>query len=154
MTSRRKWTVQEEAELKALIEKNASLEEISVNLKKSPKAVITKSQRLGLPLQSKGYIDTSIHLPRQLPSIEETTKILAGALKASIKPGLSKLEIQRLQVAANIAKMYKELVVDYAHYRDVERKLVEMGEQNAKLQKTLDEIQARSSSVPSQPVSN
>lgn len=154
MSERRKWTIQEEAELKALIEKNASLEEISVNLKKSPKAVITKSQRLGLPLQSKGYIDTSIHLPRQLPSIEETTKILAGALKASIRPGLSKLEIQRLQVAANIAKMYKELVVDYAHYRDVERKLVEMEEQNAQLQKTIEEFKARSSSASSQPVSS
>src|SRR3989304_1829478 len=103
MTSRRKWAVQEEAELKALIESKVSFEEIASKLKKSPGAVIVKSQRLGLPLQSKGYVDTSIPLPRDMPSIEQTTKILAGALKASIKPGLSKLEIQRLQVAANIA---------------------------------------------------
>ena len=59
---------------------------------------------------------------------------MAGALKASVKPGLNRLEVQRLQAVANISKAYKELVVDYAHYRDVELKLKEMEEQNAQLQ--------------------
>ncbi len=153
MSERRKWTVQEEAELKALIESNANVDAISVKLKKSPKAVITKSKRLGLPLQVKDYIDTSIALPKELPSLEDATKILAGALKASVKPGLNKLEVQRLQVVANIAKMYKELVVDYAHYRDVERKLQEMEEQNAQLQQALKDIKERSSNPAAQPVS-
>ncbi len=154
MIQRKKWTVQEEAELKALTEKNVNVEEIAATLKKTPGAIIVKCQRLGLQLQAKGYVDTSIHLPKELPSIEEAAKILAGAMKASAKPGLSKLEVQRLQVAANISKMYKELVVDYAHYRDVERKLLEMEEQNAKLEQTINEIKERSSSLPPKPVSN
>ena len=54
--------------------------------------------------------------------------MLAGALKASVKPGLNRLEVQRLQAVANISKMYKELIVDYVHYRDVEQKLKDMEE--------------------------
>ena len=154
MTNRRRWTVQEEAELKTLIEANANVEEIAAKLQKTPGAVIVKCQRLGLQLQVKGYVDTTIPLPRELPSIEEATKILAGALRASVKPGLNRLEVQRLQVVANISKMYKELVVDYAHYLDVERKLKDMEEQNAQLQKTLKEIKERSSSLSPQPVSS
>jgi hypothetical protein len=154
VTNRRRWTVQEEAELKALVEGNANVEDIASKLKKTPGAVIVKCQRLGLQLQVKGYVDTSISLPRELPSVEEATKILAGALRASVRPGLNRLEVQRLQVVANISKAYKELVVDYVHYRDVERKLKEMSEQNAQLQQMLKEIKERSSNSSPQPVSS
>ena len=153
MTNRRRWTIQEETELKTLIETNTNVEEIAAKLKKTPGAVIVKSQRLGLQLQTKGYVDTSIPLPRELPSVEETTKILAGALRASVKPGLNRLEVQRLQTVANISKAYKELIVDYVHYREVEFKLKEMAEQNAQLQQMLKELKDRSSSISPQPVS-
>ena len=151
---RRRWTIQEETELKALVEGNVNVEEIAAKLKKTPGAVIVKCQRLGLQLQLKGYVDTSIPLPKELPSIEEAIKMLAGALKASVKPGLNRLEVQRLQAVANISKAYKELVVDYAHYRDVELKLKEMEEQNAQLQQMLKEIKERSSNFSPQPVSS
>jgi hypothetical protein len=141
-------------DLKALVEGNANVEEIAGKLQKTPGAVIVKAQRLGLQLQVKGYVDTSILLPRELPSVEEATKILAGALRASVKPGLNRLEVQRLQVVANISKAYKELVVDYAHYHDVELKLKEMEEQNAQLQHTLKEIKDRSPNPSSQPFSS
>jgi hypothetical protein len=154
MINRRRWTIQEETELKALVEGNANVEEIAGKLQKTPGAVIVKAQRLGLQLQVKGYVDTSILLPRELPSVEEATKILAGALRASVKPGLNRLEVQRLQVVANISKAYKELVVDYAHYHDVELKLKEMEEQNAQLQHTLKEIKDRSPNPSSQPFSS
>jgi hypothetical protein len=95
MINRRRWTIQEETELKALVEGNVNVEEIASKLQKTPGAVIVKAQRLGLQLQIKGYIDTSIPLPRELPSIEEATKILAGALKASLRPGLNRLEVAR-----------------------------------------------------------
>lgn len=52
--------------------------------------------------------------------------MLAGALKTAVKPGLTKLEVQRLQAVSNIAKTYKELVTDYAHYTQIEAKLIEM----------------------------
>jgi hypothetical protein len=148
------WTAQEEVELKALVDANSNVDEIAVKLNKTPKAVITKCQRLGLRLQTEGYVITSIPIPRELPSIEEATKILAGALIASVRPGLNRLEVQRLQAVANLSKAYKEHVVDLAHYRDVELKLKEMEEQNAQLQKTLKEIKDRSPNFSPQPVSS
>jgi hypothetical protein len=129
MINRRRWTIQEEKELKALVEGNENVEEIASELQKTPGAIIVKCQRMGLQLQTKGYVDTSIPLPKELPSVEEALKILAGALKISVKPGLNRLEVQRLQTVANISKTYKEILVDYMGYREVERKLEEMEEQ-------------------------
>jgi hypothetical protein len=147
------WTVQEEAELKELIGAKCDVDVVAAKLCKSPKAVITKCHRLGLQLESEGYVNTSVPLPKELPSVEEAAKILAGALKASVKPGLSKVEVQRLQTVANIAKTYKELIVDYINYREVENKLNEVVDQNAKLQQALEKIQPKSSSSASLSVS-
>jgi hypothetical protein len=154
VTNRRRWDVQEIAELKTLIEANVNVDEIASKLHKTPRAVIVKCQRIGLQLQVNGYIDTAISIPRELPSIEEALKMLAGALKASVKPGLNRLEVQRLEAVANISKMYKELLADYVHYRDVERKLKDMEEENAQLKQTLKELQDRTSSSTTQPVSS
>ena len=148
------WNAEEEAQLRAFVEANLNVDEIAAKLKKSPKAVITKSQRLGLQLQVKGYVDTAIDLPRDLLSVEETAKILAGALKASVKPGLNRLEVQRLTAVANISKTYKEIIVDYIRLREVEEKLEEVLEQNAKLNQAIQEIKERSPSLPPQPVSS
>jgi hypothetical protein len=63
-----------------------------------------KCQRFGLRLQNEGYVNNSVPLPRELPSVEEASKMLAGALKASVKPGLNRLEVQRLEAVANISK--------------------------------------------------
>jgi cell division protein FtsB len=153
MTNRRRWTVEEEAELGTLVEANVSVEEIAAKLNKTTGAVIVKCQRLGLKIQASGYIETAISIPRELPSIEETMKMLAGALKASVKPGLNRLEVQRLEAVANISKMYKELLADYVHYRDVERKLEQMEEENAQLKQTIKDLQA-SPNLPTQPVSS
>jgi hypothetical protein len=87
-----------------------------------------------------------------LLSVEEALKMLAGALKASIKPGLNRLDVQRLEAVASISKTYKDLLADYVHYRDVERKLKEMEEQNAQLNQALKDIQERTPSPTPQPV--
>ena len=60
------WTAQEEAELKTLIEANSNVDEIATKLKKTPKAVIVKSQRLGLRLQTEGYVNTSIPISKRV----------------------------------------------------------------------------------------
>ena len=146
------WTSQEQAELKTLVDANSTVDVIAAKLQKTPRSIITKCQRLGLLLQTEGYVSTSVAIPRELPSVEEALKMLAGALKASIKPGLNRLEVQRLEAVANISKTYKELLGDYVHYRDVERKLKEMEEQNAQLKQALKEIQERTSSSAPQPV--
>ncbi len=152
MTNRKRWAIQEETELKTLVEGNATVDEIAGKLQKTPGAVILKCQRLGLKLQTQGYVCSSVLLPKELPSVEEALKMLAGALKASIKPGLNRLDVQRLEAVANISKTYKDLLSDYVHYRDVERKLKEMEEQNAQLKQALKEIQERTPSTPPQPV--
>jgi hypothetical protein len=146
------WTVQQEAELKTLVEADSNVEEIAAKLQKTPKAIITKAQRLGLQLQAAGYVNTPIAIPKELLSVEEALKMLAGALKASIKPGLNRLDVQRLEAVANISKTYKDLLADYIHVRDVERKLQEMEEQNAQLKQALKEIQERTPSPAAQPV--
>ncbi len=145
MTNRKRWTIQEETELKALVDCKTPVEEIAGKLKKTPGAVIVKCQRLGLQLQTQGYVTYSVRLPRELPSVEEAIKMLAGALRASLKPGLSRVEVQRLQTVANISKTYKEFVVDYAHYCEVEKQVKEMREENAALRQIFKEFKERSS---------
>ncbi len=145
MTQGKKWTAEEEAELKVLVEANSNVDVIAGKLQKTPRAIIVKCQRLGFRLQTEGYVNGSISIPRELPSVEEALKMLAGALKASVKPGLNRLEVQRLEAVANISKTYKELLADYVNYRDVERKLKEMEEENAALKQALKEIRERSS---------
>lgn len=133
MTRGKQWSAQQEAELKALAETNTSLDKIASKLQKTPGAIIIKSQRLGLKIQTRGYASTSVLLPKELPSVEEALKMLAGALKAAVKPGLDKVEVQRLQAIATIARTYKELLADYINYREIEAKLKEMEELNAQL---------------------
>jgi len=135
-----------------LVDADLGVDAIAAKLQKTPKAVIIKCQRLGLRLRTEGYVNTSICMPKELPSVEETLKMLAGALKTSVKPGLNKLDVQRLQTVANISKTYQELLAGYVHYRDVERKLEEMEKQNAQLKQALKEIQERTASSTSQPV--
>jgi Tfp pilus assembly protein PilO len=122
------WTTQQETELKTLIEKQTPLDTIAIKLGKKPGAIIIKCKRLGLePTLTKGTNFTGyVSIPKDLPSVEEAIRMLAGALKTAVKPGLTKLEVQRLQAVANIAKTYKELVTDYARYNQIEAKLIEM----------------------------
>jgi hypothetical protein len=141
----KKWTAQQETELRTLVEANAELPEIAAKLQRSPGSVIVKCQRLGLQIRTKDYVKSSVYLPRELPSVEEALKMLAGALKSSLKPGLGRVEVQRLQAVATISKTYKELLVDYINYREIEAKLREMEELNAQL------LKERSQSIPPKP---
>ncbi len=127
-TKGKKWTAQEENELKTLVEANARVDEIAAKLQKSPGAIFLKCKRLGLKLQTKGYVDSAVPLPRELLSEEEALKMLAGALKAAVKPGLDKVEVQRLQAVASMATSYMEHLADYINYREIENELKEMRE--------------------------
>ena len=131
----KKWSAQQEAELQALVEANKEIEDIAAKFQKTPGAIIVKCQRLGLPLKASGYVKSAVYLPRELPSVEEALRMLAGALKAAVKPGLDRVEVQRLQAIATISKTYKELLTDYINYREIETKLKEMEELNAQLLK-------------------
>jgi DNA repair ATPase RecN len=67
-------------------------------------------------------------MPKDLLSVEEALQFLAAALKASVQPGLDKVEVQRLNAVANLAKKYKEILADYINYREIEEQMAEMSE--------------------------
>ncbi|MCW4016335.1 MAG: hypothetical protein NWF06_08195 [Candidatus Bathyarchaeota archaeon] len=101
-------------------------------------AIKKKCKRIGLEVvvRVSGISKTTtseLEIPKELPSVEETLKILAGALKMASKPGLDKIEVHRLQVVATLAKTYKELLADYVNYREIEKKLLELDAKYAKL---------------------
>jgi hypothetical protein len=58
------WTAQQEAELRALVAGNSGVDVIAAKLGKSPKAMITKCQRMRLQLDSGGYVNTSVSIPQ------------------------------------------------------------------------------------------
>ena|SRR4030042_891731 len=69
------WTVEEERELKQLIEAGCNAYDIAVKLGKAPNAVYEKAKRLGLKViissQKRKIITSNVELPEDLPSIEE-----------------------------------------------------------------------------------
>lgn len=68
---------------------------------------------------------SSLDLPAELPSVEETLKTLAAALIALRTGGLKRDEILRLRCLILGAKTYKELIADYINYRALEAELLE-----------------------------
>ena len=131
------WTKEQEAKLKQLVKQGETLKAIAAKLGKTEEAIRAKARRLGLEVvkQKTGKCLTTLELPKELPSVEEALKILAGALNATAQPGLDKVEVQRLRIVATLAKTYKELLADYIDYRAIEAKLVELEAKYARLAK-------------------
>jgi hypothetical protein len=131
------WPAEDEAKLKQLIDEGRPLDVIAAKLGKSKQAIRRKAERLGLKLvgqaRRQGTTSSGIKMPKELPSVEEALKILAGALEAASKPGLDRVEVQRLQVVATLARTYKDLLADYIGYRQIEAKLLELEAKYAKL---------------------
>lgn len=125
MTRGLPWTVEEEVQLKELVDAKTPIDVIAAILKRQTPAIVAKCQRLGLPIGGHVTAD-ALPLPAELPSVEETLKKLAGALEAASAPGLSGVELQRLQLIATLARTYKEILADYLDYRGVEAKLIDM----------------------------
>jgi hypothetical protein len=119
--------------LRELVVSGVDVDKVAAALGKSRDAILKKADRLGLEVVgAKGYTTTTIPMPKDLPSVEEALRMLAGALKAACKLGLDKVEVQRLQVMATLARTYKELLADYINYRLIEAKLVDLEAKYAK----------------------
>ena len=140
------WPVEEEKQLRDCF--NAGTKDVKVlalgfNGKYSENAVYQKLLDLGLLQkeeergQESGSSSTlaTVKLPDELPSIEETLKTLAGALKGLETPGLEKTEVLRLRGIIAGAKIYKELLADYIDYRALEAELLELRTKYAELAK-------------------
>ncbi len=84
-------------------------------------AIYKKTERLGLEVvdEEKQNVlsTTSLELPKELPSIEETLTKLSAALAVLERLGLEKSDILRLRGIISGCKVYKELLVDYLNYR-------------------------------------
>ena len=145
MTKGIPWQAEEEAQLKKLIEAKTPIDVIAQTLRRTPTAILLKCQRLGL-VPSDQVTKATLNLPDELPSVEETLKELAGALRAAKEPGLNKVEVQRLQAIATLARTYKEILADYLNYREVEAKLNDMEAKYATL------LENKSQNPASQPV--
>jgi hypothetical protein len=96
-------------------------------------AIRLKLARLGLLkedddglVESTSSSSSTLELPKELPSVEEALKTLAGALEALKVSGLGRNEILRLKSVISGAKVYKELFVDYVNYRGLEAELFEL----------------------------
>ncbi len=139
------WTVEEEIQLKALVEAKTPINIIADTLGRQVPAVKLKCRRLGLEIDNEVTCH-AIPLPSELPSVEETLKKLAGALDEASSSGLNKTEVQRLQVVATLARAYKEILADYLNYREIETKLNDMEAKYAAL------LQSKTESDASQPV--
>ncbi len=128
------WTKKQEDLLRSLLNDKKSIDEISEKLEKTPEAIRVKIKRLGLEVvvdhEATNYCTTTSNeiLPEELISMEESLKMLVGALKLACTPGLSKVEVQRLQVVANLTKNYTRELPMFLHLRDVEKRLFEIEE--------------------------
>jgi len=152
------WTRDEEQALKHLIASGGSAKSIATQLGKTPYSVYQKARRLGLDLvvdEDTRSVTTSstIQIPPELPTPEEALKILAGALKAATQPGLSNIEVDRLQVVSTIARTYDHLLANYVRYREIETKLVELEHKYAQLAQETKKSNApeRNDAIPPQP---
>ena len=81
------WSVEEEMKLKVLVESKNSLEDIAAELDKTSDAVLKKCLRLGLKVVGSRSLKTTtfIPMPKDLLSVEETLRMLAGALEVSCR---------------------------------------------------------------------
>jgi hypothetical protein len=70
---------------------------------------------------------------------------LGAALLKSAEAGLSKDEVQRLQVVATLAKTYKDAFAEYLDYRGIEARLDKLEANYAALEKKPKDTEAKPS---------
>jgi superfamily II RNA helicase len=115
-----------------MVEARNSVRVIARTLGKTRDGVRMKIARLGLevvvqPKTSERTTTTSeFASPKDLPSIEEALKTLNTALERLKTPGLEQSEVLRLRSIIQGVKIYQELFADYADYRGIETRLIEL----------------------------
>ena len=134
MTKGKPWPVDDERKLKDWFTSgitNLGVLSFSFNGEYTEEAIRQKLIKFGLFKEEQQQLHTapgccsSLDLPAELPSVEETLKTLAGALKALETDGLKRDNVLRLRCIILGAKTYKELLADYINYRALEAELLE-----------------------------
>jgi hypothetical protein len=116
---RKPWTVEEEKQLQMLPRENNSVRVIARTLGKTRDCIRMKLARLEVVVQGEKTTRTTttcpiLVLPAELSSIEVMLITLATALKTLETPGLERNDVLRLRGIIAGAKVYNDLLVEYA----------------------------------------
>lgn len=135
----RKWRAEEEQELLRLWREGTSVEALAEKYKRTPDAIKMKLKRLGVDIvAAKIEITGPLEIPKELPSLKDVLRVVAGAIEKAKEPGLGKTELERLKVIADLYRAYADGLERYVRYTEIERKLEEtkreIAEQLAKAQ--------------------
>ena len=137
------WPVDDEKRLKDWFTsdtKDLGVLAFSLDSKYSENAVYQKLLDLGLlkeeeDRKKQSSSSTLLKLPSELPSVEDTLKVLNAAVEALKTPGLDKTEVLRLRGIIAGCKEYKQMLVEYMDYLGLEAELLEGRAKIAELRK-------------------
>jgi hypothetical protein len=135
------WTVEEEKQLRQMLQEHKSVRSIAKILGKTRDCIRMKIVRLGLevvvqPEKNQRTTTTAkLVVPGELFSVEEVMKELHSAVAGLKTPGLDKTEVIRLRGIIAGCKVYKEMLADYLDYCGLEAELLELREKYAELAK-------------------
>jgi hypothetical protein len=124
------WTIEEEKQLKEMVQAGKSLVVMSEFFGKSAESVKQKISRLGLKVVGRRI--TCPTSSNELPSVEKALQTLAAAMKALETEGLDQAETLRLRSIIQGVKVYQELFADFMDYRGIEAKLIDLDEKYAR----------------------
>jgi hypothetical protein len=117
------------------VDEGKSVEEISRIMVKTLDSIKQKMFDLKLKIKEEKRVvggttvlSTTLELPKELPSVEDSLRTLSAALKALDMPGLDQSEVLRLRGIITGVKIYKELYADYLDYHGLEAELIELKE--------------------------
>jgi hypothetical protein len=140
MTKGKPWEINETRQLRELVEEGKSVGDISRIMVKTLDSI--KQKMFDLKLKEKrvsggtAVFSSSLELPKDLPSVEDSLRTLSAALKALETPGLDQSEVLRLRGIISGVKVYKEIFADFLNYCELEGRLAELEGKYAELIKS------------------
>lgn len=128
------WTVEEEKQLREMLQNHKRLNEIAAYFGKSLESIKKKIDRLNLKV-------VVLQIPQMtttndLPSVEKALQKLNDALVSLETPGLDHAETLRLRSIIQGRKLYIEKFADFLNYQELEARLFELEGKYAALTKT------------------
>ncbi|MCJ7763444.1 SANT/Myb-like DNA-binding domain-containing protein [Candidatus Bathyarchaeota archaeon] len=118
------WTVEEEKQLREMVQQKKSLVVMAKAFGKSPESIKKKMLRLGLKVVVRQIQQTTTS--NELLSVEEALQKLNNALVSLETPGLDQAETLRLRSIIQGRKIYLEKFAEYLNYRELEQRLIEL----------------------------
>ena len=127
------WSVEEEKQLRQMLQEHRRLKEIAAFFGKSSESVKKKINRLGLVVvvQQIPQMTTT----NDLPSVEKALQKLNDALVSLETPGLDHAETLRLRSIIQGRKLYIEKFADFLNYQELEARLFDLEGKYAALSK-------------------